>query len=135
VLFRSHIDDPWAVQRLFSIFPRGAPGIALVLLRFAVAATLWTGGPLGCLSPAWMTLAWFLLAIPLCLGILTPALAVVCAVVHAASLACGYPELMPSTIVAIASASALAMLGPGAYSVDCRLFGRRVFVMSRGESP
>lgn len=133
---RSRIDDPQAMQRLFSMFPRGAPGIALLVLRFAVAATLWAGGPLGCLTPAWLTWAWFLLAIPLCLGILTPAVALVCAIVHGASLACSCPAQILSTIVAIAIASALAMLGPGAYSIDCRLFGRRVFVMSAGsESP
>lgn len=123
------------MQRLFSMFPRGTPGIALVVLRFAVAATLWTAGPLGCLSPALTTLVCFLLAIPLCFGILTPAVSVACVVVHGASLACSYPEQVLSTIVAIASASALAMLGPGAYSIDSRLFGRRVFVMSRGENP
>ena len=118
------------------MFPRGAPGIALVTLRFAVAATLWAGGPPGHLPPAWMAWAWFPLAVSLCLGILTPAVAVVCAIVHGASLACSYPAQILPTIVAIANASALAMLGPGAYSIDRRLFGRRVFVMSPGsESP
>jgi hypothetical protein len=120
------------VQRLFSMFPRGAPGIALVLLRFAVAATLWTGRPLACLSPAGMTWALILAGVPLCLGLLTPAAAVVCAALHVATLACGDLEQPLSAIVAIATASALAMLGPGAYSSDCRLFGRRVFVVSGG---
>ena len=118
------------------MFPRGAPGIALVVLRFAVAATLWTVGPLACLSPAGMTLALILVGIPLCLGLLTPAAAVVCAALHVATLACGDLEQAPSAVVAIANASALALLGPGAYSIDCRLFGRRVFVVSGGsESP
>jgi hypothetical protein len=124
------------VQRLFSMFPRGAPGIALAVLRVAVAATLWTGGPLACFPPAWMTLASVPFAMALCLGIFTPAVAVVCAAMHAASLACCGPGQMLPAIVAIANASALALLGPGAYSIDCRLFGRRVFVVSGGsQSP
>jgi hypothetical protein len=114
------------------MFPRGAPGIALVVLRIAVAATLWANGPL---APAWMTLARPLLAIPLCLGMLTPAVAVVCAVLHGVSLACSSPGPVLGAIVAMANASALALLGPGAYSIDCRLFGRRVFVVSGGSEP
>lgn len=118
------------------MFPRGAPGVALVVLRFAVAATLWGGGPLACLSYAGTTLALILVGVPLCLGLLTPAAAIVCAALHIAILACGDPGPAHSAIVAIANASALALLGPGAYSIDCRLFGRRVFVVSGGsESP
>ena len=83
------------MQRLFSMFPRGAPGIALVVLRFAVAAALWTGGPLACLSPAGMTLALILVGVPLCLGLLTPAAAVVCAALHVAILACSDLEHDP----------------------------------------
>lgn len=119
------------MQRLFSMFPRGAPGIALVVLRFAVAAALWTGGPLACLSPAGMTFALILVGVPLGVGLLTPAAAVVCAALHVVILVCSDLEPIPS-IVAIANASALALLGPGAYSIDCRLFGRRVFVVSGG---
>jgi uncharacterized membrane protein YphA (DoxX/SURF4 family) len=105
------------------MFPRGAPGIALVVLRFAVAATLWTSG-----APAVLRL----LAFPLGLGVLTPAAAVVCGLVHAARLLGGEPGSMLPIVVAIANAAALALLGPGAYSIDSRLFGRRVFVVSGG---
>jgi hypothetical protein len=59
-------------------------------------------------------------------------MAVVCAVHHGVSLACSHSDLALRAIVAIANASALALLGPGAYSIDCRLFGRRVFVVSGG---
>ena len=66
-----------------------------------------------------MTSALILLAVPLCLGLLTPAAAVACAALHGATLACSDLEPSLSAIVAIANASALAMLGPGAYSIDC----------------
>ena len=83
-----------------------------------------------------MTLAFILVGISICLGLLTPPAAVVCAALHFATLACGDIEQAPSAVVAIATASALALLGPGGYSIDCRLFGRRVFVVSGGsESP
>jgi len=109
------------VQRLFSMFPRGAPGIALVVLRIGVAATLWTVG-----GPA------ILLALPLCLGVLTPAAAALCTLVHVVRLICGGTADALSGIVAAGHASALALLGPGVYSIDSRLFGRRVFVVSSG---
>jgi hypothetical protein len=121
------------VQRLFSMFPRGAPGVALVLLRLAVAATLWVGVPEGCGRPARFVFP--LLAIALCLGILTPVAAVLCAGLQGAGIAgCEQAQALPA-IVAVMNASALALLGPGAYSIDCRLFGRRVFVVTGGSAP
>jgi uncharacterized membrane protein YphA (DoxX/SURF4 family) len=35
-------------------------------------------------------------------------------------------------MLSIAVGIALAMLGPGAYSLDARIFGRRVIIFSRG---
>ena len=114
------------------MFPRGAPGVALVLLRFAVAATLWAGVPEHC-RPA--PLVFLLLTMALCLGMLTPLAAVLCAFLHGAGIAwCEQAQTLPA-IVAVAHASALALLGPGAYSIDCRLFGRRVFVVTGGSAP
>jgi len=76
-----------------------------------------------------------LLAIALCLGMLAPVVAVLCAILHGAGGAwCEQAQTLPP-IVAVASASALALLGPGAYSIDGRLFGRRVFVMTGGNAP
>ena len=135
-LWRLRIDDSRGMQRLFSMFPRGAPGIALLVLRVAVAAALWPVGPPASSSPVGMTLAFILVGLPLCLGLVTPAAAAVCAALHVFTLACGDVGQARSAIIAIANASALALLGPGAYSIDCRLFGRRVFVVSGGsESP
>jgi hypothetical protein len=131
--FPLRIGHPCVVQRLFSMFPLGAPGVALVILRLAVAATLWTGGAGDCARPPWVSFARPVLAMALCLGMLTPPVAAACAFLHGASLAgCeSCCQALPA-IVAVANASALAVLGPGAYSVDCRLFGRRVFVVTSG---
>jgi hypothetical protein len=126
------MEDPWRVQRLFSMFPRGAPGTALVVLRLAVAATSWTAAPAACLPAVWMSLVQPVLSILLALGLLTPAVAVVCAAMHGVGLACGAAGPVVPAAVAVANAVALALLGPGAYSFDCRFFGRRVFVVSAG---
>jgi hypothetical protein len=38
-------------------------------------------------------------------------------------------------VVGLAAAAALALLGPGAFSIDCRLFGRReIFIPARDRS-
>ena len=95
------------MQRLFSMFPRGAPGIALLVLRVAVAAALWTVGPPASSSPVGMTLAFILVGLPLCLGLVTPAAAAVCAALHVFTLVCGDVGQARSAIIAIANASAL----------------------------
>jgi hypothetical protein len=109
------------MQRLFSMFPRGAPGIALVILRLTVAAALPSAGPYA-----------LALAIPLALGLLTPAVALGCALIHGLRLLDGHATVVVPVLIALANSASLALLGPGAYSVDARLFGRRVFVVSGG---
>ncbi|WP_043390101.1 hypothetical protein [Archangium violaceum] len=62
------------MQRLFSMFPEGGPGAGLLLLRLSVALSLLlhpSGGPL-------VHAALALTALGLCLGVLTPLLAIVC---------------------------------------------------------
>lgn len=98
------------MQRLFSSFPDGRPGAGLLILRITVAA--------GMVVQTGSALALFV-AVPLAAGFMTPAAAAV-----AAAMALLYDA--PS-IAAIAVA--LALLGPGAFSVDARLFGRREIVI------
>jgi hypothetical protein len=112
------------MQRLFSMFPRGWPGIGLVLLRLSVA--------LACLQtcpqetrPAWVLLAFVPLCASLCAGALTP-LAAVLAVALQLSAAADLLVSRAGVVIAILEAGALALLGPGAYSLDALRFGRRV---------
>ena len=65
------------VQRLFSMFPRGRPGIALLILRAALAVMLIEGvsGRLLGLGSPWYLLAPGAVAVSLCLGFLTPVVA------------------------------------------------------------
>ena len=66
-----------AVQRLFSMFPTGRAGIALLLLRMALGVLLLDGvlGPLAKLDSAWLLLAPWGVAFGLWLGLLVPIVA------------------------------------------------------------
>jgi hypothetical protein len=98
------------VQRLFSSFPDGRPGAGLLILRITVAAglLLQTGS-----APA------LVVAAPLAAGFMTPAAAVVSVAI----------ALLYDAPYVAAIAAALALLGPGAFSVDAKLFGRREIVI------
>ena len=77
-----------------------------------------------------LSLGTLLIALTLTLGFLTPCLSFVVGLSALVSLfvwARPVDGLILSAL--ILNASALALLGPGAYSIDARLFGRRVVVV------
>lgn len=112
------------------MFPHGAPGLALLLLRLSVAATfLISANRFGVSSVYWLFGAVLLICISLSIGFLTPILSVVVCIVASALAVMAAPgNLLP--IFCALNAAALALLGPGAYSLDARLFGRRVTVVT-----
>jgi uncharacterized membrane protein YphA (DoxX/SURF4 family) len=123
------------MQRLFSMFPRAAPGMALVLLRLAVVAPVWTDHRLALASvPAnWAIAAALLISGAVLVGLLTPIAAGLCAVIELNASVSAPEAAFPVSLSAAATAAALALLGPGAYSIDAALFGRRVFVVASGK--
>ena len=115
------------MQRLFSTFPQGLPGIGLALLRATVAIPLVQQAIVGLLnaSPtAPLGLVAAGAALLLLVGLWTPMAGVLVAVAEL-GLALSHPA-EPWTFVHFGTlGAALAMLGPGGWSVDARLFGRK----------
>lgn len=119
------------VQRLFSMFPQGGPGFALLLLRISVAATFLMNlaNPPGVAFRYLLFACAGLIALSLSIGFLTPFLAVIACASGVANLLIGSHAGNLISVFLILDATALALLGPGAYSLDARLFGRRVMVV------
>jgi hypothetical protein len=120
------------VQRLFSMFPSGLPGLALLLLRASAAIALlldsYGYGHRHAL-PGWMQGAALLIIVALSAGYLTPIAATLALVCHGLI---WFDLGVDSTVVAAVislDAIALALLGPGAYSADSYRFGRRLVVL------
>ena len=114
------------MQRLFSTFPGGPPGAGLLLLRAAVALPLIYGGlaAVSAPDPALAALILAAAAALLLVGFWTPIASGLIAVTEL-GLAWWSPEAPWPLLHIVALCAALALLGPGGYSVDARLFGRK----------
>jgi hypothetical protein len=114
------------------MFPAGAPGLALLLLRFVSIAWVHLDGTARfAFSPNVLALIPLeVVSVALIFGALTPYVACVAGVVKAIDLLVS--GTLPGFLGGIAFAHfvILLLLGPGAYSVDARLFGRRVTVLT-----
>jgi hypothetical protein len=118
------------------MFPVGIPGLALALLRIGVAGSLWeptleTGLPSVPHLLGLGTVSALLLA-----GFGTPLAGAAATAVQLSRVldALRLGVLIPSEVVTAAlhavSALSLLLMGPGALSVDARLFGRRILTSS-----
>jgi uncharacterized membrane protein YphA (DoxX/SURF4 family) len=126
----------WPLQKLFSAFPAGWPGVGLLLLRILVGVTLIAQTVTQVRSSGLSAQGWVLAALLIlgasCLlvGFVTPVVAILIAL---ASLANTTQEL-DTVVLSIA----IALLGPGAFSIDARMFGRREILIpqtSRSQKP
>jgi putative oxidoreductase len=115
------------LRRLYSTFAGGWPGIGLLLMRLVIGCVLlgratsqlWSDPPL----PATLTVASFAgPGLLLVAGLWTPLAGMAVGVIEVSRIVTSdgdpFARLLTATI-----AAALAMLGPGRWSVDARLFG------------
>jgi hypothetical protein len=117
------------MPKLFAMFPTGTAGLALLLLRLSVAMNAVVYGIILRHSGNWdwIQFASVLAAAFVVAGCLTPIFSGCCGVlvVAAAAVTAG-AQSNYSAAFAVADVIALILLGPGAYSIDARLFGRSV---------
>lgn len=116
------------------MFPQGGPGIGLLLLRIAAAGmfalNLTHRFNAGSDVLQWLTVAIIVLvALGLLLGFLTPIFTTIACLAAVANLFVINQSIDVVYIIRILTSAALLFLGPGAYSVDARLFGLRVTVV------
>ena len=117
------------MQRLFSTFPNGWPGAGLLVLRIAsggylaaiseslyISERLWHVGPL----PLTAAISGGLLLI----GLWTPVAGVLAALLEILMIFKA-SEGPKAGMLLVCISTAIAMLGPGCWSIDSILFGRR----------
>ena len=114
------------------MFPAGGPGIGLLLLRASVAAGFFLDGPVQAAGnlPRSDVVLRAVLDAALGVGVLTPLTALLSCVLAIVDVSRLGVMQAPVALLTIVNAIALGLLGPGAYSLDARLFGRRVLVMA-----
>ncbi|HVQ15236.1 MAG TPA: hypothetical protein VMS40_16655 [Vicinamibacterales bacterium] len=123
------------MQRLFSTFPNGWPGCGLLLLR------LTSGAPLALIATAelwggtldpnlWLRLMSCLIAALIFAGLWTPIAASCQAMLQGVLAFSGEADASTHVLLAMIGVS-LLMLGPGAWSIDARLYGRKRIDLDR----
>ena len=119
------------MQRLLGTFPNRSAGLALLILRLAVATALVSSARLcpGTETEVLLALS-RIAAVLIVVGWYTPLAAGSAVVVSLCTFwVCREPGI---NLLLIAILIALGLLGAGAYSVDARLYGRRRLVVPRG---
>jgi putative oxidoreductase len=121
------------VQRLFSTFADGWPGVGILLLRLLAGITLIAfaitdareAPPLMIGVPQ---IIGVVAGIFIVIGLWTPVAGMVVTLVNLWIAFAHYPPHSSDVLVLVMQAvlgGALAMIGPGAWSIDARLFGRK----------
>ncbi|HKG78400.1 MAG TPA: DoxX family protein, partial [Pyrinomonadaceae bacterium] len=138
LLIRSGNYGEFSLRKLFSTFPSEWPGVGLLLLRALVGCSLIVQGigyvrtPNDSLVARGLAVLAFASGAFLLAGLMTPLVAVL---VAAGAIGIALSRLpLPGEVVfddylaiinLIVLSIAIALLGPGAFSLDARMFGRR----------
>ena len=118
------------------MFPTGAAGIALVILRSVVAVTVLVNAT-ACWPTGFSLIVGAIAAFVglfLLFGFLTPYCAAASCFLELALLVTAHsPNKLQLGLSALTAAATIG-LGPGAYSVDARLFGRQLIKIPPGRN-
>ena len=119
------------MQRLFSTFADGFPGGGILLLRLLAGGALINRGiaAINAGPEAGLVLQMVGAAAGLLIlgGLWTPVVGVLAGMVEA-WIACTQPGTQSLAIMLAGLGISLAMIGPGAWSIDARLYGRKQLV-------
>jgi hypothetical protein len=107
------------------MFPAGLVGAALLVLRISLAAAIIFNGCLAPLSSGWLAAGLMLAACMLIVGALTPYAAVLGLLLQTGVFFTTSGNRF-QLLTSIIGSGVVSVLGPGAYSIDSRLFGRKV---------
>lgn len=114
------------MQRLFSTFAGGWPGVGLLVQRFLIGAVLLRSALLQAnVTPHFATIVLLLISsLFLLIGLATPYIGILVAGTQI-WLALARAADPWAAIILSGLALSLAMIGPGAWSLDARFFGRK----------
>jgi len=115
------------------MFPIGAAGYGLLILRLSAAGMLMHSAMAQATLavPAWELIAALLVASLLCLGALTPPMCIASGVIQIAMQISEEGSDLFQFGCSLCVTTALFLIGPGAFSIDSRLFGRRLILRSK----
>jgi len=137
------IETGCSLQRLFSTFPDGWPGFGLLLLRLGAGIATICLAVSGFLAMARepisiaQDLAAAIGGVFLIVGLWTPVMGALIAIDELWIALSAYSSQSGGQWIHILLAvltAGVAMLGPGAWSIDARLFGRKRFDIGRRDS-
>jgi uncharacterized membrane protein YphA (DoxX/SURF4 family) len=113
------------------MFPTGTAGAALLLFRVAVAATLVANVTAhgDRVISFWILLLLAVQTICLCLGLFTPYCAAASCLLQVYLAIATVRSNEFNMVVSVLNSGILAVLGPGSYSIDAVLFGRRRLIL------
>ena len=107
------------------MFPRGAPGLALLLLRVSVGANILLAAGSTPHRGVWVLACAIPVSILLFVGFLTPIAAFLTIPLYLVDTE-NLKSAPAAVLIPIAQAVALSLLGPGSISIDAHLYGRRL---------
>ena len=133
---------------LFSAFPGGLPGMSLLLMRAVLGIAMiieggnYLGEPAGTITTVMLGASALISGVLLLAGFFTPFAALVVGLDIVGVAVSAFPaaplnpfNAQPALVFALTLVVAVIGVGPGRFSVDARVFGRREIIIPLPESP